>query len=164
MIRRWNGPDRFAEADAKAAKAEQAAESASDADLDADDSDTGVGRAEYSFREGCGALEQGRVNAAVTYLATAARLEPQEARYRAYYGRALAADEKTRRLAENEIQTAVKLEPANAAFRTMLAELYFDLKFHRRAQTEVDRALAIDPNNAAAHSLLRKLEKSRKVG
>lgn len=154
---------KFAEAEAKAAKADQAAESAGP-DFDAADSDAGVGRAEYSFREGCGALDQGRVNAAIKYLANAARLEPQEARYRAYYGRALAADEKTRRLAENEIQTAVKLEPANAAFRTMLAELYFDLKFHRRAQTEVDRALSIDPHNAAANLLLRKLQKSSKVG
>jgi curved DNA-binding protein CbpA len=123
-----------------------------------------LGRAEYSFREGFGALQQGRINAAVTHLATASRLIPHEARYRAYYGRALAADEKTRRLAENEMQAAVKLEPGNAAFRIMLAELYFELKFHRRAQTELDRALAIEPQNAIAHSLLRKLEKSRKVG
>jgi len=122
------------------------------------------GRAEYSFREGVGALDQGRVNDAITYLAAAARLAPHDARYRAHYGRALAAGAATRRLAENEIQAAVKLEPGNAEFRTMLAELYFDLKFHRRAQTEVDRALALDPNNAPARSLLRKLEKSRKVG
>ena len=153
----------FAQAEAKKVKAAQdVARDESDNDLDG--SETGLGRAEYSFREGCGALDQGRINAAVKYLANAARLEPQEARYRAYYGQALAADEQTRRLAENEIQAAVKLEPANAAFRTMLAELYFDLKFHRRAQTEVDRALSIDPHNAAANLLLRKLEKSRKVG
>ncbi len=125
---------------------------------------TEFGGAEVSFREGCGALEQGRISAAVTHLANASRLEPLEARYRAYYGRALAASESTRRLAENEIQAAIKLEPSNAAFRTMLAELYFELKFHRRAQTELDRALAIDPKNATAHSLLRKLQKSRKVG
>ena len=109
-------------------------------------------------------MEQGRVNDAITYLAAAARLAPDEARYRAHYGRALAAGATTRRLAENEIHAAVKLEPGNAEFRTMLAELYFELKFHRRAQTEVDRALALDPNNAPARSLLRKLEKSRKVG
>jgi curved DNA-binding protein CbpA len=120
--------------------------------------------AEYSFREGFGALEQGRIGAAITHLANASRLEPQEARYRAHYGRALAANESTRRLAENEIQAAVKLEPSNAAFRVMLAELYFELKFLRRAQTELDRALAIDPKNAPANSLLRKLQKSRKVG
>lgn len=121
-------------------------------------------RPEYNFREGVGALQQGRINAAITYLSTACRMAPHEARYRAHYGRALAANDTTRRLAENEIQAAVKLEPDNAAFRVMLAELYFDLKFHRRAQTEVDRALSLDPNNALAHSLLRKLEKSRKVG
>ena len=154
----------FAEAEAKADKATRAAESSEEVDVETDASEAGLGRAEYSFREGCGALDQGRINAAIKYLANAARLEPQEARYRAYYGRALAADENTRRLAESEIQAAVKLEPGSAAFRTMLAELYFELKFHRRAQTEVDRALAIDPHHAMANLLLRKLEKSRKVG
>jgi curved DNA-binding protein CbpA len=154
----------FAEAEAKAAKSSQAVDSPEDLDPDVAASETGLGRAEYSFREGSGALEQGRIRAAIKYLANAARLEPQEARYRAYYGRALAADENTRRLAENEFQAAIKLEPANPVFRTMLAELYFELKFHRRAQTELDRALSIDPNNAAANLLLRKVAKSRKVG
>lgn len=147
----------------QATKAE-AVESVDEFDLEMDPGETEYGRAEYNFREGFGALQQGRINAAITHLANAARLEPQEARYRAHYGRALAADENTRRLAENEIQAAVKLEPANAAFRIMLAELYFQLKFHRRAQTELDRALALDPNNGTAHSLLRKLQRSRKVG
>jgi predicted Zn-dependent protease len=100
----------------------------------------------------------------VTHLASASHQDPTQARYRAYYGRALGASEATRRVAETEIQAAVKLEPGNAIYRTMLAELYFDLKFHRRAQTELDRALAIDPNNPSARSLLRKLEKTRKVG
>ena len=91
------------------------------------------------------------------------RLAPNEARYRAYYGRALAASEKTRRLAENEMQAAVTLDPSNATYRIMLADLYFDLKFYRRAQTELDRTLALDPNNASAQSLLRKLEKAGKA-
>lgn len=124
----------------------------------------GYAGAEDSFREGFGALEQGRITDAIAHLAQASRLEPQDARYRAYYGRALAASESARRLAENEIQAAIKLEPSNAVYRTMLAELYFELKFHRRAQTELDRALAIDPKNVVAQSLLRKLQKSRKVG
>jgi curved DNA-binding protein CbpA len=133
-------------------------------DFETDGQETEFGAAEYHFREGVGALQQQRINAAIKHLGNAARLQPAEARYRAHYGRALAADDNTRRLAENEIQAAVKLEPANAAFRIMLAELYFQLKFHRRAQTELDRALALDPKSATAHSLLRKLEKSRKVG
>jgi len=57
----------------------------------------------------------------------------------------------------------VTLDPANAVYRTMLAELYFDLNFHRRAKAELDRALALDPNNPSAHSLLRKLESSGKA-
>lgn len=126
--------------------------------------ETELGRAEYSFREGFGALQQRRISAAVAHLAVASRLAPNEARYRAYYGHALAGEPKTRKLAENEMQAALKLEPDNATFRIMLAELYFELKFHRRAQTELERALAIDPKNARGHSLLRKLEKSRKVG
>ncbi len=138
--------------------------STDESEFEMDSSQPGAGQAEYHFREGFGALQQGRINAAVTQLAAASRLVPQEARYRAYYGRALAANERTRRLAESELQTAVKLEPGNSTYRSMLAELYFDLKFFKRAQTELDRALVLDPNNASAHSLLRKLEKSPKVG
>jgi curved DNA-binding protein CbpA len=123
--------------------------------------DSESGQAEYNFREGFGALQQGRLSAALTHLAAAARMEPGDARYRAYYGRALAANERTRRLAENEIQAAVKMEPANVTFRTMLAELYFDLKFHKRAQTELNRALGLDPNNTGAILLQRKLDRSR---
>jgi len=152
----------FAQAEAQRPKTNR---SESTEDLSADARrEASLKPAAYNFREGCAALDQGRTRAAITFLSNAARMEPQEARYRAYYGRALAADEGTRRLAENEFQAAVKLEPANADFRTMLAELYFDLKFHLRAQTEVDRALSIDPGHAAANMLLRKLEKSRKVG
>jgi DnaJ-domain-containing protein 1 len=154
----------FAQSAAKADETARATDPLEEFDREADGSETEFGRAEYSFREGFGALQQGRINEAIKHLAIAARLAPLEARYRAQYGRALAASETTRRLAENEIQAAVKLAPANVTFRTMLAELYFELKFLRRAQTELDRALAIDPKNATAHSLLRKLEKSRKVG
>lgn len=153
----------FAES-AQQAKAAATADSMDDRDVDVDESASAEDRAKYNFREGFGALQQGRIDAAVTHLSAASRLAPHEAQYRAQYGRALAANEHTRRLAENEIQAAVKLEPANAAYRVMLAELYFDLRFHRRAQTELDRALALDPNSATAHSLLRKLQKSRKVG
>jgi len=114
------------------------------------------------FREGFEALQAGQLQLALTRLATAARLSPRDARYRAQYGRALAAGEQTRRLAESELQSAVKLEPSNPTYRTMLAELYFDLNFHRRAQTELQRALALDPTNAKGRALLRKIEKARR--
>ena len=117
--------------------------------------------AEQEFREGMGALQQGLINVALPRLAAAARMNPSDARYRAHYGRALAGSQPTRRLAENEIMAAVKLDPSNALYRTMLAELYFDLKFLKRAQGELDRALQLDPNNAGAHKLRRKMERTR---
>jgi tetratricopeptide (TPR) repeat protein len=146
-----------------APKADKGAAPAPSAALEPDPLDDEVGQAERYFREGFGSLQQGQINAAMTHLAAASRLNPQEARYRAYYGRALAANDQTRRLAESEIQTAVKLEPTSSLYRTMLAELYFDLKFHRRARAELDRALELDPRNATAHSLLRELKKLRNV-
>jgi curved DNA-binding protein CbpA len=115
------------------------------------------------FQEGFEALQAGKLKVALTQLAAAARLSPRDARYRAHYGRALAVGKETRRLAESELQAAVKLEPSNPTYRTMLAELYFDLNFHRRAQTELQRALALDPNNAKGRALLRKIEKARRT-
>ena len=116
---------------------------------------------EREFREGMGALQRGHIKAALPHLATAARMNPGDARYRAYYGRALAGSESTRRLAETEIIAAVRLDSSNALYRTMLAELYFDLKFFKRAQAELDRALQLDPNNAGANQLRRKMEATR---
>ncbi|HKP46199.1 MAG TPA: DUF4388 domain-containing protein [Pyrinomonadaceae bacterium] len=118
--------------------------------------------ADESFNEGMRAMQAGNTKLAVNHLATAARLAPRDARYRAHYGQALGAAMDTRRLAESELQAAVKLEPSNALYRTMLAELYFDLNFQRRAQTELQKALALEPTNAKARTLLRKIEKGRR--
>jgi curved DNA-binding protein CbpA len=115
---------------------------------------------EQNFQKGLNALQEGRINAAINHLAAAARLAPNESRYRAHYGKALAATERTRRLAESELQAALKLEPKNANYHVLLAQLYFDLQFHRRAQSEVERALALDPNHGGATLLMRKLQKS----
>jgi DnaJ-domain-containing protein 1/uncharacterized lipoprotein YmbA len=118
-------------------------------------------RAENNFTDGYAALQQGQTKQAATKLAEAARAVPQEARYRAYYGRALALSEETRRLAEAEMQAAVKLDPDNASYRIMLAELFYDLRFFLRAEGELERAMAIDPNNPDARKLLSKLEATR---
>lgn len=118
-------------------------------------------RAENSFKEGFAALQQGQSKLAVTHLSAASRIAPQEPRYRAYYGRALAALADTRRLAEGEMLAAIKLDPGNASYRIMLAELYCDLGFYRRAEGEIERALAADPNNKEARALLRRVEEDR---
>jgi hypothetical protein len=114
-------------------------------------------RAEVQFKEGFAALELGQKKAAMGLFASAARAVPNEARYRAFYGHVLAGHENTRRAAEAELQAAVKLDPANAEYRVMLAELYRDLGLKLRAKGEAERAVAADPNNRKARDLLRAL-------
>ena len=70
----------------------------------------------------------------------------------------LAAQEKTRRAAEAELQAAIRLDPQNAAYRVMLAQLFHDLGFIIRARGEAERAVAADPNNRKARELLRELK------
>jgi hypothetical protein len=113
--------------------------------------------AEIQFKRGFAALELGDRNVAVGLLGSAARTIAHEPRYRAYYGRALALHESTRRLAEAELQAAIKLEPNNAEYRVMLAELYRDLGFQVRARSEAERALAADRTSHRAKELLESL-------
>jgi curved DNA-binding protein CbpA len=113
---------------------------------------------EKRFKEGLAALQLGQINVAITTLSIAARLAPKQPRYRAYYGRALAGRQQTQRLAEVELQAAVTLDPGNASYRVMLAELYRDLGFSRRAIAELKRAVSLDSGNAEARQMLQTLE------
>lgn len=115
-------------------------------------------RAEQHFKEGYAALESGQKKLALSLFASAANAIPKEARYRAFYGRVLAAHEDTRRAAEAELQAAVKLDPKNAEYRVLLAELYRDLGLMLRARGEAERALAAAPDNRKARELLRTLK------
>jgi len=136
-------------------------ESASN-ERDSDDSYIDSQTAEKKFQEGMAAIKQGEANLAIACLSAAVRLVPDEPQYRAHYGRALAGQEKTRRLAEMELQAAIKLAPAKSLYRVMLAELYCDLGLKLRAKGELERALAVDPQNSAARKLLHELEIKRK--
>ena len=114
-------------------------------------------QAEARFRNGLAALKAGQSTAAINNFAAAAQVFPNEARYRAFYGHALSSNEKSRRLAEVELQAALKLEPDNPDYRTMLGQLYKALGFQRRARAEAERALAAAPNHAGARDLLNDL-------
>jgi DnaJ-domain-containing protein 1 len=114
-------------------------------------------RAASQFKEGLVALEQGQKKVALGLFASAARTVPNEPRYRASYGQVLAENESTRRAAEAELNAAIKLDPKNAEYRMMLAELYKDLGLKLRAKGEAERAVAADPNNRKARELLRAL-------
>jgi len=115
-------------------------------------------RAEQQFKEGYAAFESGQKKLALSLFASAASAVPQEPRYRAFYGRVLAEQTATRRAAEAELQAAVKLDPKNAEYRVLLAELYRDLGLMLRARGEAERAAAVDPNNRKARDLLRALK------
>lgn len=115
-------------------------------------------RAEVQFKEGFAALELGQPRVAIGLFASAASAVPNEPRYRAFYGHMLAGNERTRRAAEAELQAAIKLDPNNAEYRVMLAELYRDLGLKLRSKGEAERAVALDPNNRKARELLRALK------
>ena len=125
---------------------------------DANVKDQGNSRAETCFRMGTEALERNQIDQAIRLLAEAAMLEPREARYHARYGSALMRRPGSRRTAETELQAALAIEPDNASFRVMLAELYQQLGLRRRAEGEAARALAADPANQAARALLSNLK------
>jgi predicted Zn-dependent protease len=100
----------------------------------------------------------GQRKVALGLFAAAASAVPNEPRYRAFYGQMLARNENTRRAAETELIAAIKLDPNNAEYRLMLAELYRDLGLKLRAKGEVERAVAADPNNRKARELLQALK------
>jgi cytochrome c-type biogenesis protein CcmH/NrfG len=113
--------------------------------------------AEDAFQKGVSALDLGNTAAAVAFLAEAVRREPDVARYRGFYGRALAHNKQMRHQAEAELKAAISLESNNPAYRLMLADLYRAHGMKRRAQGEAQRALVIDPFNVDALRLLESL-------
>ena len=145
-------------------KAEQLTDSApkvsqeSIAEGEAEPAVSKAARAAEQFKEGIAALELGERKVALGLFASAARAVPNEPRYRANYGRLLAGHERTRRAAEAELTAAIKLDPGNAEYRVILAELYRDLGLKLRAKGEAERAVAADPNYQRARELLRELK------
>jgi curved DNA-binding protein CbpA len=118
-------------------------------------------RAAESFAQGLAALKQNNLPSAVTLLGEAARLAPQQSRYHAFYGSALARDVRTRHQAEASLQTAIKLDGSDPAYRIMLAELLRALGQLLRAERELERALALDPNHDVARRLLNQIRKAK---
>ena len=116
-------------------------------------------QATESFERGFSLLMDGDAASAQTLLARAAHFAPKNARYHAYYGKALSADEKQRHKAESEMQTALKLDPNNPTFRIILAEFFIQYNLLKRAEGELNRLLAIFPSNREARELLDSLQK-----
>jgi curved DNA-binding protein CbpA len=115
--------------------------------------------AEESFQRGLAALRQGDHRRAAEHLGEAARSEPNQPRFRAHHGQALSTVAATRRQAEAELQAAIALDPRNAGYRVMLAELYRSIGLRRKAVAELECALAADSRHPDARRLLDDLKK-----
>ena len=113
--------------------------------------------AKESFEAGFSLLVENEYGEAVTFLARAAQLAPNNAKYRAYYGKALSGDEKQRYKADTELQAAIRLDPQNETYRLISAEFYIQYGLYKRAEGELKRLLEISPNHSEALNLIAKL-------
>jgi DnaJ-domain-containing protein 1 len=95
---------------------------------------------------------------ALPFFGRAVQLENENARYHAFYGKALSFDHSKRHQAEIELQTAIKLDSENTIYRIMLAELFIEIGLIARAKGELNRLLDIFPGNKEAISLLDSLD------
>lgn len=117
-----------------------------------------AGQALESFEVGLNLLMEDETEAAVPFLARAAHYNPENALYRAYYGKALSHDSKQRHKAEAELQAAAKLDPKNPKIRLMLVEFFVDNNLVKRAVGELNRFLELVPENREAKQMLAKLQ------
>jgi Flp pilus assembly protein TadD len=97
---------------------------------------------------------------ALPYLARAVNLVGDNAKYRAYYGRALAENDKKHQ-AEAELQAAIRLDAENPDYRLMLIKLFIKIGLLKRAEGEINRLLEIAPDNYEAQTLLDSLATNR---
>ena len=115
-------------------------------------------QAREEFDYGFDCLMNQNSSAAIPFLARAVGLAPKQARYHAYYGKALSHLSKNRHQAEQEIIAATKIEPRNTAYRLMLIEFYIDVSMPKRAEGELKKLLAKEPGNEDAKALLESLQ------
>ncbi|MBX7171447.1 MAG: DnaJ domain-containing protein [Pyrinomonadaceae bacterium] len=113
--------------------------------------------ARYEFERGFEYLMDDDYDEALPYLTRAAQMAPNNARYRAYYGKVLSGYESERHKAEAELQAAIKLDPATPTYRIMLVEFFIDYKLMKRAEGELQRILNAFPGNKEAEALLASL-------
>jgi curved DNA-binding protein CbpA len=114
-------------------------------------------QAAENFDRGFNLLMDEDADSAVPFFARAVHLDSKNARYHAYYGKALSFDPEQRFKAEAEMQTAIKLDPQNATFRILLAEFFIEFNLLKRADGELNRLLTIFPGNKEAIALLKTL-------
>lgn len=124
----------------------------------ADVVDTKAEQGLESFEAGLSLLMDEEYERAIPFLGRAAHYNPDNALYRAYFGKALSYDENQRHKAEGEMQAAARIDPKNPKIRLMLVEFFMENNLLKRAEGELKRFLEIAPDNAEAKRLLAKIQ------
>jgi len=119
--------------------------------------DTKLAQADEHFERGFSLLMEGETEIAVQFLARAVHYNPKNARYHAYYGKALSTDPKQRHKAESEMQAAIKLDPDSPTFRLLLADFFIQQNLVKRAEGELNRLLTMFPSNREAQEMMEKV-------
>lgn len=117
-----------------------------------------IDQAREHFDRGFSALMDEDYETAMPALARAVHFDPKNARYHAYFGKALSSDPRQRHKAESEMQAALRIDPNNPTFRILLAEFFIQNNLKKRAEGELNRLLAVFPSNREARELLASLK------
>src|SRR4029453_14447774 len=106
--------------------------------------------AQDAYDRGLQRLEQRAFHEAGQLLRTAVERKPEEPRYHAALGLALAKNPNWVREGIQQMEQAIQLQPTRAVFHAQLAELMLGQGLTLRARRSAEAALRLDPNNATA--------------
>jgi curved DNA-binding protein CbpA len=106
--------------------------------------------AQNAFERGLERLESRAFHEAVELLRTAVQMQPNEAKYHAVLGLALAKNPNWVREGMQQLEQAIQLQPTRALFHAQLADLMLSQGLTLRARRAAESALRLDPNEATA--------------
>jgi tetratricopeptide (TPR) repeat protein len=106
--------------------------------------------ARNAYERGLQQLEQRRFHEAVELLRTAVQMMPNEHRYHASLGLALAKNPNWVREGIQQLEQAIALLPTRALYHAQLAEMLLGQGLKLRARRAAENALRLDPNEQTA--------------
>ena len=106
--------------------------------------------ARNAYERGMQQLDQRQFHEAVELLRTAAQMMPNEPRYHAALGLALAKNPNWVREGIQQLEQAIALQPTRALFHGQLAELLLGQGLKLRARRAAENALRLDPAEQTA--------------
>jgi curved DNA-binding protein CbpA len=106
--------------------------------------------ARNAYERGLQRMDERAYHEAVELLRTAAQMMPNEPRYHAALGLALAKNPNWVREGIQQLEQAIQLQPTRALFHAQVAELLLGQGLKLRARRAAENALRLDPNEPTA--------------